>query len=171
MRSFLKLFISLFLVSSCAVIPTTRDYYRPIIGPDQSEVASMVCGYQRTKYDGLEQKSGSRTVRVFPQVEENGIVEVVVEVVSPDSMNVPIAIQLYDDKGHVLGKSDQPHLNSQLQSDGGLYHSSYMASFSITSSDLLTQIKILLKDEGIKVLVFKFERVVLGDVFFASINC
>jgi hypothetical protein len=111
------------------VVPTTRDYYRPIIGDGQLEVASRVCGYQRTKYDGIEQKLGSRTVRVFPEVGENGNVEVSVRVASIDSRVVPITIQLYDDKENFLGKSDQPHLQVQFQSDGDLYHSSYVASF------------------------------------------
>ncbi|MCY9843980.1 hypothetical protein [Vibrio caribbeanicus] len=171
MQSFLKLFVLLFLVSGCAVVPTTRDYYRPIVGEGQVEVASIVCGYQRTKYDGIEQTLDSRSVRVFPKVAENGNVEVSVEIAGPDSRAVPIAIQLYDDKGQVLGKSEQPHLKVQSQYDGGLYRSYYVASFPIATSDQLTDIEILLKDKDNKVLVFKFERTVLADVLFASINC
>ena len=68
MQSFLKLFVLLFLVSGCAVVPTTRDYYRPIVGEGQVEVASIVCGYQRTNYVGIEKTLDSRSMRVVHKV-------------------------------------------------------------------------------------------------------
>ena len=171
MVSNLSIWLIAFLMSGCAVYPTTRTYFEPN-KEDGTPTRSTSCGYHAAANDSLERQIGGVSVVVSPRYKEGG--------------NLSLSVSLhYDEEGVVIDGS----LITVAINGGASYHPTnvivnsykkdnthsnriFLHIFYAVPSESVTELSVTLPNIMNKPSSpFRFKKATKSDIYYASINC
>ncbi len=174
----LYLFV-LFLVSGCAVYPTTRTYFEP--NPEDGSLQpSMSCGYHAAKNDSLVREMDGFKIQVTPHYKEGKKFQLTVLVQSTDDHVTidPNKIGLSSSKqGNTSLPSEVKANNYEPRSNWPYYmkwnHMTYPdLSESLESITITFHAgSITLNGRTLEIGDFRFRKTTKEDIYYASINC
>ncbi len=168
-----------FLVSGCALYPTTRTYFEP--NPEDGSLQpSSSCGYHAAKNDSLVREVDNFELHVTPHYKEGEKLKLTVLVQSKEN-NVTINANKIR-----LSSSNQEHASLPVEVKENTYEPRsnwpyYMKWNHMTYPPLSESLEsititfdtgsIVLDGKPLKIKPFRFNKTTKKDIYYSSINC